>query len=35
MDFRTLVDKLFENHIISREGKAPRYKWIKSKNGEI
>ena len=34
---RTLVDKLFENHIITREGKgkATRYKWIKSKNEEI
>lgn len=34
---RTLVEKLFENQIIGREGKgkATRYKWIKSKNGEI
>ena len=34
---RTLVEKMFENQIIGREGKgkATRYKWIKSKNGEI
>ena len=34
---RTLVDKMFENHIISREGKgkATHYKWIQSKIGEI
>ena len=34
---RTLVEKMFENQIIGREGKgkATRYKWTKSKNGEI
>ena len=34
---RTLVDKLVEYQVISREGKgkATRYKWLKSKNGEI
>jgi ATP-dependent DNA helicase RecG len=34
---RTLVDKLVEYQVISREGKgkATHYKWLKSKNGEI
>ena len=34
---RTLVDKLYENHIISRvgKGKATRYIWIKTQKGEI